>query len=413
MGFSNNTVWWQVYPLGFCGAPLHDYDPAMTCRLDRLTGWLDYAVDLGATGLALGPLFASETHGYDTLDHYRVDSRLGDDAAFDRLVAGCRDRGLPILLDGVFNHVGANHPWLRQALSEGPGGHFAHFFRIDWSDPWQPRCHTFEGHGGLVALNHDNPAVADYVVDVMRYWLGRGAAGWRLDAAYTMHPSFWARVLPRVRDAFGDAWFVGEVIHGDYPTIVRASGLNSVTQYELWKASWSSMLDRNFFELDWCLQRHNRLLNTCSPLTFIGNHDVTRPASKLGDQRTVLALVVLLTVGGIPSIYYGDEQAFRGIKGIGWNADDAIRPAFPDNPDELAPDGWWMFHLHQHLIGLRRQRPWLTTARTQTVQLTNTRYVYQSFSADHNRAITVELDVTASPSAIIRDEDHVLFSYGS
>ena len=142
---------------------------------------------------------------------------------------------------------------------------------------------TFEGHDGLITLNHDNPDVVDYVVDVMSHWLRRGADGWRLDAAYAVPDQFWAQVLPRVRESFPDAWFVGEVIHGDYAGIVRAATFDSVTQYELWKAIWSSLNDGNFHELDHALRRHDEFLDTFVPMTFVGNHDVTRIASQLDD----------------------------------------------------------------------------------------------------------------------------------
>ncbi len=82
----------------------------------RIVEWFDHAVELGCSGIALGPMFASRTHGYDTTDHYRIDPRLGDDADFDRLVAEAHRRGLRVLLDGVFNHVGTDFPRYRAAL---------------------------------------------------------------------------------------------------------------------------------------------------------------------------------------------------------------------------------------------------------------------------------------------------------
>src|SRR4029077_16930529 len=180
---------------------------------------------------------------------------------------------------------------------------------------------TCEGPHQLVVLNHEEPEVLDYVAQVMNYWLDRGAAGWRLDAAYAGPARFLAqgparvrgahpRARSRGRDAPPDAWFLGEMIHGDYAAYAADSGLDSITQYELWKAIWSSLNDRNLFELDHALGRHNGFLDAELPQTFVGNHDVTRLASLLKDERhTGHALAVLFCVAGVPSVFYGDEQA--------------------------------------------------------------------------------------------------------
>jgi cyclomaltodextrinase len=398
-GWVRHAVWWQVYPLGFVGAyPPRDGN-GDGHGLSRLLGWLDYAVELGASGLALGPVFASETHGYDTVDHRRIDPRLGDDGDFDALVAAAHDRGLRVLLDGVFNHVGRAHPAFRAVLEQGPSAPAASWFRLRWPTPWQPGAEpeydTFEGHGGLVAMNHAEPAVADYVAGVMDHWLARGADGWRLDAAYAVPPAFWATVLPGVRERHPDAYIVGEVIHGDYPAIVGESTLDSVTQYELWKAIWSALNSANFFELDWALQRHNEFLDTFVPLTFVGNHDVSRVASQLADERDLLpAVAIMLTVGGTPSVYAGDEQGFRGEKEDRSGGDDAVRPPFPAKPAELAGYGWRTYRLHQDLIGLRRRHDWLHTARTSAVHLTNEQYVYEASGAGGR--LLVALNVAAA-----------------
>ncbi len=369
--WAEHTIWWHVYPLGFTGAEKAALAPGepVRHRLRQLDGWLDYVVELGCSGLLLGPIFAAETHGYDTVDHFEIDPRLGDQEDFDYLVAEVGRRGLRIVLDGVFNHVGRSFGAFAAALAGEPGSPAARWFR---RDPRSGEYVTFEGHHQLVALDHEEPEVLDYVVQVMTYWLDRGAAGWRLDAAYAVPASFWSKVLPRVRESHPGAWFLGEIIHGDYVAYASDSGLDSVTQYELWKAVWSSLNDRNFFELAWALDRQNQVLDGVMSQTFTGNHDVTRLASQLTDERHFgHALAVLLTVGGIPSIYYGDEQAFRGTKEQRVGGDDEIRPAFPASPAELSPDGWPVYRLHQRLIGFRRRHPWLVRARTSVQHLTN------------------------------------------
>ncbi|MBP2336597.1 cyclomaltodextrinase [Saccharothrix coeruleofusca] len=398
--WTRHAVWWQVYPLGFVGAPAEG-DPLSTVvehRLRRIERWLDYAVELGASGLALGPVFASHTHGYDTVDHFRIDPRLGDDDDFDALVDAARRRGLRVLLDGVFNHVGRGFPAFAEVLAKGRAASTASWFHLSWGDGPEPDYATFEGHRGLVALNHDEPAVADHVAAVMAHWLDRGADGWRLDAAYAVPPRFWARVLPRVRSAHPDAYVVGEVIHGDYTAIVAESGMDSVTQYELWKAIWSSLNDVNLHELAWALERHNGFLDSFAPLTFVGNHDVTRLASRLHDVRHLPhALAVLMTVGGTPSVYAGDEQAFRGVKEDRVGGDDAVRPPFPDDPGGLAPHGWDTYRLHQRLIGLRRRHPWLHRARTGVLHLTN---AHLAFEAAGEGRLVVALNLDDQPATL-------------
>ncbi|TNB48512.1 alpha-amylase [Martelella lutilitoris] len=399
-----HAVFWHLYPLGFVGADIRPAAPPLPAhRLDHLLNWLDYAVELGASALLLGPIFASATHGYDTTDHFRIDPRLGDEADFDRLVAEAQARGLRVVLDGVFNHVGRSHPFVRDALEHGGSSPKASWFRYT---P-EGELATFEGHHGLVALNGENPEVEDYVRTVMTHWLDRGIAGWRLDAAYAMAPDFWGRVLPGVRDHHPDAFIFAEMIHGDYAGFVQASGVDSVTQYELWKAIWSALNDKNFFELSWALDRHNGFLDHFIPQTFVGNHDVTRLASRLDDVATLEhALAVLAVVGGIPSVYAGDEQAFHGIKTEGEGGDDAVRPAFPERPQDLWPDGWPIYHRHQELIGLRRRHPWLVRARSKTVLLENTRLVLEL--ADAGRRLFFALNLGGPTSFSVPDARGVL-----
>src|SRR4051794_4429411 len=241
-----HAIWWHVYPLGFTGAePTTLAGQPTVHRLPRLHGWLDYALELGASGLALGPVFSSESHGYDTTDYFRIDPRLGDDKDFDELIKQAHGRGLKVLLDGVFNHVGRGFGPFQQVLAEGPAAPTAPWFRLTWPETgWKPGSvpgyQDFEGHHHLVALNHDEPEVAGFVAQVMKHWLARGADGWRLDAAYAVPPAFWKTVLADVRREYPQAYFVGEYIHGDYPREAAAATLDSVTQYELWKAIWSS-----------------------------------------------------------------------------------------------------------------------------------------------------------------------------
>ncbi|OFT27671.1 alpha-amylase [Corynebacterium sp. HMSC08F01] len=380
----DRTIWWHVYPLAALGAPIRDTKDAAH-RLRGLEPWLDYLVELGCNGLLLGPIFESVTHGYDTLDHMRIDARLGDDTDIDWLIRECSSRGINLMLDGVFNHVARTHPWVEQGLAGD----------TEW-----------EGHNELATLHHDEPAIRDAVVDIMCHWLRRGIAGWRLDVAYAVPPEFWRDVLARVREEFPDAMFLGEVIHGDYAKIAASGTLDAVTQYELWKATWSSLADANFWELAHALERHPADLLTN---TFIGNHDVDRIASTVGTNKLVLAAAILMTVPGMPSIYYGDEQGFTGTRGEGWSADDAVRPALPATPAELSPLGGWIFTEYQKLIGVRRRNAWLTRARVEVLDKTNETISFTCTDGEHSLQTDLWLDPT--PGVRINADGNELYSW--
>jgi glycosidase len=380
--------------LGFVGAfPTLATGPRVPAdhALLKIVPWLDHVVDLGASGIALGPIFASTSHGYDTVDHYRLDARLGTDDDFDELVGHAHHRGLRVQLDGVFNHVGREHRWVSSALRRGSGSEIAQWFHAAETAPL--RLRTFEGHDCLVTLNHANPAVAEYVTGVMRYWLDRGADAWRLDAAYAVPIEFWAEVLPAVRRTHPEVWFEAEVLHGDYSEFVRDSTADTVTQYELWKAIWSSIEDRNFFELDWALSRHNRMLAEFAPATFIGNHDVTRIASRITDPRHLEHAIALLAVlGGTPTVYAGDEFAMQGIKEEREGGDDAVRPQFPaSSPRGHGFPGEAIYRLHQRLIGLRRRHPWLHRATSTTLRLDNEQCLIRIASGDDRIDVALNL----------------------
>ena len=406
-GWVNHLIGWHVYPLGFVGAPTRLESQEVSHRLAHLEAWLDHAVALGCSGLALGPVFSSASHGYDTLDYFTIDPRLGDDDDFDHLLQAAHARGLSVLLDGVFNHVSRRNRIVQDAQSAGPDSDAGRMVR--WCEG---HLDVFEGHSDLVALNHDNPAVREHVTRIMNYWCGRGVDGWRLDAAYSVNPEFWAAVLPPVREKHPDVWIFGEVIHGDYAGIVRASGMDSVTQYELWKGIWSSIESRNFFELDHALGRHNEFSDAFTPMTFVGNHDVTRIASRVGQDGAVLATAILATIGGIPLIYYGDELAYRGVKEERFGGDDDIRPVFPANPADLSNLGADTLRAHQNLLGLRRRHPWLVDARTESLDLTNERYVYRT-GVPGVEPLIVELDVRDGCSVLIREAGQVVWSSGA
>lgn len=398
MTLLDHAVIWHVYPLGATGAPTRDWgEEAHAHRLPRLIDWLDYVVELGCDTLLLAPIFDSVSHGYDTLDHYRIDPRLGDEADFDRLIAECRSRGISVLLDGVFNHVAATHPMV---AGGGPVKRDGDGNPVGW-----------EGHGDLVELDHSDPRTVDFVAEIMEYWLARGIAGWRLDVAYAVPTDFWAQVTDRVRATYPDAVFLGEIIHGDYLGLIHDGHLDTVTQYELWKGIWSAIQNVNFWELDHALGRHNEFVQGGFMQTFVGNHDTDRIASVVGDAGAAVAATLLFTLPGVPSIYYGDEQAFRGEKGEGFSTDDDLRPTLPDTPVGLAPEGEWMHALYRQLIGMRRRHPWLTRARVEVTDKQNEHISYTVTDGEHRCEVTVTLQPEVTAQIRFDDGEDATFTW--
>lgn len=342
-----NAIWWHVFPLGALGAPAETGKSRDPLPLDQLESWLDYMIELDCNGLLLGPIFSSRTHGYDTIDHFHIDARLGGDEAFDHLMEACSQRGIAVVLDGVFNHVSHTHPF----ATDKP-----HLFHLEDGKP-----RGWEGIADLLELNHNEAEVAEFVENVMAYWLDKGIAGWRLDVAYAIPPEFLHRVISAVKQDYPNAIFIGEMIHGDYTAFVNSSGVDTTTQYELWKGIWSSLKDSNPFEASHALSRHADFASHFIPQTFVSNHDVTRIASQVGPDKARLAAAMLLTLPGSPSIYYGDEQGYTGIKTDGFGGDDQVRPHLPPKPENFSDLGSDMYSWYRSLIAYRRRHPFIAT----------------------------------------------------
>jgi glycosidase len=329
---------------------LHALRAADGGGLSRLTGWLDHVAGLGCGAVLLTPVHASSTHGYDTVDAFALDERLGSDADLDRFVDAAHERDLRVLFDGVFNHVGRAFP------------------RSDWLSG-----RVWEGHDELPTLDHSNPEVLDWAAAVARHWLDRGGDGWRFDVAYSIPRPFLAELTARIKATHHDAFLFGEMIAGDFAGLVSETSLDSATAYELFKGIWSSLNDANMWELAWALERHAALAAQFPPVTFVGNHDVTRIATQLRDPRHLeLALAVLFTVPGIPCVYYGDELGWTGAKTTGPRGDDAIRPALP-----AAVSDFPQLEQHRRWIGFRREHPELTDAKLEVLAKTNPTITYR------------------------------------
>ena len=331
-----NSIYYHIYPLGLCGAPAqNDFHSPPEERLKQIHAWFDHIQALGANAVYLGPVFESSSHGYDTADYYQVDRRLGTHETLACLSDALHARGMRLILDAVFNHVGRDFWAFRDVLQHGQDSAYRDWFHqlrfgecSPYGDPFSYQ--GWDGHFSLVKLNLLHPHVRQHLFDAAAQWIrSYNIDGLRLDAADCLEPDFMQALARVTLSIKPDFWLMGEVVHGDYRRWANPETLDSVTNYESFKGLYSSLNDHNYFEIAHTLKRQfgeGGLYQDIPLYNFADNHDVNRVASLLNDPAQLFPLYLLLfTMPGVPSIYYGSEWALTGEKHNG--SDAALRPA--------------------------------------------------------------------------------------
>ncbi len=332
MWFEESVIY-QIYPLGFCGAPSVN-DGAEVNRIAKIFDIIPHLVRLNVNAVYFCPIFESVSHGYDTKDFARIDKRLGSNQDFQALCRELHKNGIKIILDGVFHHVGRDFFAFRDVIEKKQASPYKDWFYLDFNRNSGDNDGFFyegwEGHFELVKLNLDNPAVKQYLFDRVGEWIDLfDIDGLRLDVAYSLNRTFLAELRSFCNRKKQDFFLAGEMIHGNYKDLIQPHLLDSCTNYECFKGIHSSLNSMNLFEIahslknrfgkeDWCMYRGLKLLN------FVDNHDVTRLASNLTNQKHLIpAYGILMAMPGIPCIYYGSEWGIAGRKEDG---DGALRP---------------------------------------------------------------------------------------
>lgn len=337
MMWSDNSIFYQIYPLGFCGAPKEN-DGVLVPRIRKVTEWIPHLKHLHVDAVYFSPVFESDRHGYDTRDYRRIDCRLGSNADFSEVCRELKESGIRIVLDGVFNHVGRGFFAFQDVLEKRWDSEYKDWFYIHFDGN---SCYNdgfsydgWEGHFELVKLNLENPKVKEYLFSCVRAWMEEFQIdGLRLDVAYCLNENFMRELRAFCDSIKPDFFLLGEILFGDYKRIVNDAMLHSCTNYECYKGLYSSFNDLNLFEINYALNRQfgkgNPIYRGMHLLTFAENHDVTRVASILKDKRHLpLLYTMLFTMPGIPCIYYGSEWGISGVKENG--SDDALRPALSE-----------------------------------------------------------------------------------
>lgn len=380
MAWYDSAVFYHIYPLGLCGCSKENTGIA-EAHFDQLKQWAKHACDMGFTAIYIGPLFESVGHGYETTDYKKVDIRLGTNEDFRDFVDYCHGMGVKVVVDGVFNHVGRRFFAFEDLQKNREGSPYRDWFcnvnfgaNNEYNDGF-----SYENWGGynlLVKLNQRNPEVMQYLFDVIRFWIDTfDIDGIRLDAADVLDFDFMKRMRYETSRMKEDFWLMGEVIHGDYSRWVNDETLHCVTNYELHKGLYSGHNDHNYFEIAHTIRRLNDICRGRRLYTFADNHDVERIYTKL-NQKEHLKLVTLLvyTLYGIPSVYYGSEFGIEGNKeqGSDWN----LRPYLDLSDFADAEKTNPVTALCARLGAMKKEYPEFTYGEYKELHLTNRQFAY-------------------------------------
>lgn len=394
MAWYDEAIFYHIYPLGMTGAPKQNSYGDPVHRLNTLLPWIRHIKEIGCNAIYIGPLFESVGHGYETTDYKKVDSRLGTNRDLTDFVSECHKMGIRVILDGVFNHTGRDFFAFRDIQQNRENSPYKDWYcnvnfygNNSFGDGF-----SYENWGGydlLAKLNQHNPAVKDYICDVIRFWVSEfDIDGIRLDAADVMSFDYMKALRKVANEVKPDFWLMGEVIHGNYARWANDGTLHSVTNYMLHKALYSAHNDHNYFEVAHTIKYVSDMVgNRLNLYAFVDNHDVERIYTKLQNKSHFVPVhIMLYTLPGIPSIYYGSEF---GIEGKKENSDDALRPSlcFEDYKDAIKTNP--CTQLIAALGKIRQNTPALCYGDYKELTLQTTHFAYERTLGGNAVIVTV------------------------
>lgn len=404
MSWYNEAIFYHIYPLGLTGAPKENDYGTPVSRLNTLIPWISHIKEIGCTALYIGPLFESVGHGYETTDYKKLDSRLGTNEDLKKFVEVCHENQIKVIFDGVFNHTGRDFFAFKDIQQNREHSRYLNWYcnvnfggNNEYNDGF-----SYENWGGynlLVKLNQRNPEVQNYICDVIRFWVSEfDVDGIRLDAADVLDFDFMHALRRTAEEVKEDFWLMGEVIHGDYSRWVNGDTLHSVTNYALHKALYSGHNDHNYFEIAHTVKY---LLNMgkLDLYNFVDNHDVERIYTKLSNKAHFAPVHVLLyTLPGVPSIYYGSEFGIEGKKEK--FSDDSLRPALDikDYADAVQKNPCTA--LIAALGKIRQHTPALSYGSYAELQLTNRQFAFARDLDGIRVIVTVNNDDNAADMSL-------------
>ena len=407
MAWYDEAIFYHIYPLGLTGAPKENSYGEPVHRLNTLIPWIEHIRNIGCTALYIGPLCESVGHGYETTDYKKLDSRLGTNEDLKAFVTECHAQGIRVIFDGVFNHTGRDFFAFKDLQANREHSRYVNWYcnvnfygNNEYNDGFS--YDNWGGYNLLVKLNQRNPAVKDYICDVIRFWVSEfDIDGIRLDAADVLDFDFMKALRQTANEVKPEFWLMGEVIHGDYTRWVNEGTLHSVTNYQLHKALYSGHNDHNYFEIAHTVRRLYEMGGNrpdgLKLYNFVDNHDVERIYTKLQNKAQFFPVHVLLyTLPGIPSIYYGSEFGIEGKKER--YSDDSLRPALQLADYKNAATENPCTRLITALGKIRQQTKALSLGDYKELLLTNRQY---AFSRDLNgTSVVVTVNNDENPAQI-------------
>ena len=340
-----DTIWYQIFPDRFANGnpninpinvepwgskPTHyNYTGG---DLQGIIDHLDYLEDLGVTGIYLCPITKGNTnHRYDTIDYMEIDPYLGDKQTLKNLVEELHSRGMKIMLDAVFNHIGYYSNIWQDVIKNKEESKYKDWFyikdmsRIDTPLKYMNKKNipyeTFGCVAEMPKLNTENPEVVDYLIEVGKYWVREfDIDGWRLDVSNEVDHRFWRKFREEVKKEKQDVYILGEIWHNSLPWLM-GDQFDSVMNYPLTNSirDFFCIGQMNAEEFKYSINNVNvsypRQVNEVT-FNLVGSHDTTRMLTFAGGniEKLKLAYLFMFTQSGCPCIYYGDEVGMEGLQ---------------------------------------------------------------------------------------------------
>jgi len=326
-----DAVFYQIFPDRFRrGSTDWRVDPCTPAdrapcggNLAGIREAIPYLKDLGITALYLTPVFHADSyHKYDTMDYYTIDPAFGDNEEFRRLVSDLHEHGIRIVLDGVFNHCSNQHPFFLDVVKKGDASAYWDWFTIRGDqvlfEP-EPNYACWAGVKKMPEWNHNNPAVTDYLLHVVRHWIEEfGVDGWRLDTTEYLPPDFVRAIYQTARSISSEIYVLGEVMglgtpwfrHNALDGVMHYKLLEAITEY-LAKETWDARTFWHSIHAHWHSYPEDANFGS---YTLLSSHDRPRFITQCGGDvdRLRLAVVFQFAFPGPPAIYYGDEIGLQG-----------------------------------------------------------------------------------------------------